>query len=118
VGQAGHCASAAFHIPSHYCLEDIERDLKSPPHGREAGHRFRLITNAIAELEGWAAFHPEDWGPWDPPGRKTPGSPPPPDPALPASDLAPKPFVREPKIGRNAPCPCGSGKKYKKCCGK
>ncbi len=22
-----------------------------------------------------------------------------------------------PKIGRNAPCPCGSGKKYKKCCG-
>lgn len=24
---------------------------------------------------------------------------------------------REKKIGRNAPCPCGSGKKYKKCCG-
>ena len=24
----------------------------------------------------------------------------------------------EPKIGRNAPCPCGSGKKYKKCCAK
>ena len=24
----------------------------------------------------------------------------------------------EPKIGRNAPCPCGSGRKYKKCCGK
>ena len=22
-----------------------------------------------------------------------------------------------PKIGRNAPCPCGSGKKFKKCCG-
>jgi uncharacterized protein YecA (UPF0149 family) len=21
-----------------------------------------------------------------------------------------------PKIGRNDPCPCGSGKKYKKCC--
>jgi HEAT repeat protein len=29
------------------------------------------------------------------------------------------PFRREgPKIGRNDPCPCGSGKKYKKCCGK
>jgi len=28
------------------------------------------------------------------------------------------PIKREsPKIGRNAPCPCGSGKKYKKCCG-
>lgn len=26
-------------------------------------------------------------------------------------------FVRQtPKVGRNAPCPCGSGKKYKKCC--
>lgn len=22
------------------------------------------------------------------------------------------------KIGRNDPCPCGSGKKYKNCCGK
>ncbi len=27
------------------------------------------------------------------------------------------PYIRpEPKIGRNDPCPCGSGKKYKKCC--
>ncbi len=27
------------------------------------------------------------------------------------------PFVRSgPKVGRNDPCPCGSGKKYKKCC--
>ena len=30
-----------------------------------------------------------------------------------------QPYVRmTPKIGRNDPCPCGSGKKYKKCCGK
>ena len=30
-----------------------------------------------------------------------------------------QPYVRKhPKIGRNEPCPCGSGKKYKKCCGK
>ena len=28
------------------------------------------------------------------------------------------PIVNEPKIGRNDPCPCGSGKKYKRCCGK
>ncbi len=29
------------------------------------------------------------------------------------------PVVREAaKVGRNEPCPCGSGKKYKKCCGK
>lgn len=29
-----------------------------------------------------------------------------------------KPVVKEEKVGRNDPCPCGSGKKYKKCCGK
>jgi len=29
----------------------------------------------------------------------------------------PKPFIRgEGKVNRNDPCPCGSGKKYKKCC--
>jgi uncharacterized protein YecA (UPF0149 family) len=28
------------------------------------------------------------------------------------------PAVAVEKIGRNDPCPCGSGKKYKKCCGK
>ncbi len=27
------------------------------------------------------------------------------------------PFKKPEKIGRNEPCPCGSGKKYKKCCG-
>lgn len=27
------------------------------------------------------------------------------------------PVVHQPKIGRNDPCPCNSGKKYKKCCG-
>ena len=31
---------------------------------------------------------------------------------------APKPIRGGAKIGRNDPCPCGSGKKYKKCCGK
>ncbi len=36
---------------------------------------------------------------------------------------SPKPTVQtyirnKPKVGRNEPCPCGSGKKYKNCCGK
>ncbi len=30
----------------------------------------------------------------------------------------PKPKEAEKKVGRNEPCPCGSGNKYKKCCGK
>lgn len=29
-----------------------------------------------------------------------------------------KTVVKPQKIGRNDPCPCGSGKKYKKCCGR
>jgi len=29
----------------------------------------------------------------------------------------PQTIVSEKKVGRNEPCPCGSGKKYKKCCG-
>ena len=28
-----------------------------------------------------------------------------------------EPYRAPPKVGRNEPCPCGSGKKYKKCCG-
>jgi len=39
--------------------------------------------------------------------------------AEPVRDLPAAPFVRSaPKVGRNDPCPCGSGVKYKKCCGK
>jgi preprotein translocase subunit SecA len=29
-----------------------------------------------------------------------------------------KPVRTGPKVGRNDPCPCGSGKKYKQCCGR
>jgi SWIM/SEC-C metal-binding protein len=29
-----------------------------------------------------------------------------------------KPKIAAKKVGRNEPCPCGSGNKYKKCCGK
>ena len=28
-----------------------------------------------------------------------------------------EPVIAEKDVGRNSPCPCGSGKKYKKCCG-
>lgn len=34
------------------------------------------------------------------------------------SQLELKPLETPKKVGRNEPCPCGSGKKYKKCCGK
>lgn len=34
------------------------------------------------------------------------------------SKANPVPVVKKEKVGRNDPCPCGSGKKYKQCCGK
>ncbi len=49
----------------------------------------------------------------------------PPQPSAVSSPMAKEtvpeaqPYHKEgPKVGRNDPCPCGSGKKYKKCCGK
>jgi hypothetical protein len=47
-----------------------------------------------------------------------------PEESEPSASPAPGPAVSSPlppgggKVGRNAPCPCGSGKKYKKCCGR
>ena len=36
----------------------------------------------------------------------------------PSTQVKQEPVKVEPKIGRNDPCPCGSGKKYKNCHGK
>ena len=53
-------------------------------------------------------------------GGNIPASSLPDSPAAPPPGLAPGPAPArhaEDKVGRNDPCPCGSGKKYKKCCG-
>ncbi|WP_262963739.1 DUF1186 domain-containing protein [Methylobacter psychrophilus] len=56
----------------------------------------RLINDVITEMEWWACFHPD---------------------ANLKQDLAPGfEYANQSKVGRNDPCPCGSGKKYKKCC--
>jgi hypothetical protein len=98
-------------------LRGIERDLTAPEQWRR--ERRTLITDAIGEMEHWACFHLEDSRPKRRPEVKVALTPPSPSPPpAPASYETPKPLIREPKIGRNDPCPCGSGKKYKKCCGK
>ena len=38
-------------------------------------------------------------------------------PSAKAKKKKPQPIRAQPSVGRNEPCPCGSGKKYKKCCG-
>jgi preprotein translocase subunit SecA len=49
------------------------------------------------------------------PQQRAPVGAPPPGMDLPK---APQPIRNDgPKVGRNDPCPCGSGRKYKKCCG-
>ncbi|MEQ8234910.1 MAG: SEC-C metal-binding domain-containing protein, partial [Gammaproteobacteria bacterium] len=48
-----------------------------------------------------------------------PGGLPPPERAPAAAGVQQAPFVRDGrKVGRNEPCPCGSGKKYKQCHGR
>jgi hypothetical protein len=70
-------------------------------------HR-RLVSDTVAEMEWWACFHQDRTGDTV---RTVSASVAPPS-------APPDPIKRgTPKIGRNEPCPCGSGKKYKKCCG-
>lgn len=100
--------------PAFARLEGLERDLaKPPPRSRE---RYVLITDAIKAMEWWASFHLDD-----PPTRRLPETllslPSLPVPS-PGNYVVPVPYVHPAKVGRNDPCPCGSGKKYKKCCGK
>ena len=63
------------------------------------------IEDTIAELQHWAAFQEK---PKRPAERATP-----PKSFGPGSPIE----SRKDRIGRNEPCPCGSGKKFKKCCG-
>jgi hypothetical protein len=68
-----------------------------------------LIDDVGAEMHWWACFEPERMRRAKTTGRFR-------VPAGRHDD--PHTLVRDkPKIGRNEPCPCGSDKKYKKCCG-
>ncbi|MBK5964349.1 hypothetical protein CCR95_09690 [Thiocystis minor] len=61
--------------------------------------RGNLIYDTIAEMRWWACFKP--------------------DTDTPATTYRPTTkhvMTKTDKVGRNDPCPCGSGKKYKKCC--
>jgi Protein of unknown function (DUF1186)/SEC-C motif len=81
--------------PFFVSIEDVEESLAL---GKDAAleklkknRHYSLITDAIKDMEWWACFKP---------------------PKPPGGDEKSK------KTGRNDPCSCGSGKKYKKCCGR
>jgi hypothetical protein len=90
---------------------DLGRTLADPE--RMAGFRYdRLgpLEDAIGELSGWYGF--SDAAKRDQERRATSSG----DARLAFADT-PQSFVDPFKgVGRNDPCPCGSGKKFKKCC--
>ena len=108
-----------------YAEKQLVPDAAKDPAGNPSEALLdRTITDAWEAVSGWEFFNPrEDAG-----QRLTDSD----DPDLPPRDLdlspeqvsddypgdPPKPYVAPFKPGRNDPCPCGSGKKYKKCCGK
>lgn len=96
--------------PQFETLEDVEKGMVLPPgesvypgsYERPEG----LIDSAIDELKDWWCFDPKSVDHSFEPIMYD-------DPSGPA-----EPYVRaQPKVGRNDPCPCGSGRKFKKCCG-
>jgi hypothetical protein len=93
---------------------DIEDALQLGKQGAMQASQYRtpLVTD-LAKAMGWMqCFH--DAKRYDEPERDFEGD----LPWLPSSDWTPAPIRRlAPKVGRNEPCPCGSGKKFKKCCG-
>ena len=97
-------------------LEEIERDAKVSVEDALAKIRDRdtLMSDPVKEMSWWHCFQPER-------SRKTVKAAPPIKAAAPEINVEPtatrEAAVAREKVGRNDPCPCGSGKKYKKCCG-
>jgi hypothetical protein len=109
------CAMNGFEFPE---LAAWRHKIKDPVHRRKYRNKFlskfgmdsSMVDQFSSYLQG-QKFDPTQTHDTSP--ANTPALP----PTLPAAEST-TPFRRaEPKIGRNDPCPCGSGKKYKKCCG-
>jgi hypothetical protein len=107
-------------------LDGVERSIAQGEAGLQDALERCLptgIPDTIEELREWATFREEPAG--RPEARHVPPLdtqhlPPSPYAAQlvePIEPLAETIVSREPRIGRNDPCPCGSGKKFKKCCG-
>jgi hypothetical protein len=109
--------------PGYVEFEYVEETLLPGAQMDDSELRFaQTITDAWEAVSGWAFFDP-----LEPTNRRATGlrelqSPAPDRELVPATETdhpsaMPKTYVAPFKPGRNDPCPCGSGKKYKKCCG-
>jgi hypothetical protein len=79
---------------------DLERARAGDPLETQQPWHHELFGDTIEELADWACFQPKE----PKVARRSV-----PSPAMPVHN----PFRN---VGRNDPCPCGSGKKFKKCC--
>jgi len=70
-----------------------------------SGDKGIFIDNVVTELQYWAKYKEEP----KPKPKLKPKQ-------IPKQPAEMQPAITKKKIGRNDPCPCGSGKKYKKCC--
>jgi uncharacterized protein len=90
-----------------YFEKDLRRGIEHPGEARRPGdHRYALFGDTIDELSGWYCFteqYRDDQERWR---RQA------------EANRARSQRLENPLkgVGRNDPCPCGSGKKFKKCC--
>jgi hypothetical protein len=82
------------------CREDLDErmqmDIETVLAELKGNRQYQLINDAISDMDWWSCFSPETN----------------------SNKSLSVGYEQEhkAKIGRNDPCPCGSGKKYKKCC--
>ena len=99
-------------IPEDYCdfghfLEDLEATRKGNVSAASRRYQNSLITDAIGELSKWHCYTDDYLD-----QQKTRKF----DNALRVAPWTEAVAQAPEKLGRNDPCPCGSGKKFKKCC--
>jgi hypothetical protein len=87
--------------------QDLKRGIECPGEPRRPDdHEYTLFGDTVDELSGWYCFteqYNEDQERWRQQADTNP--------------ILSQPYENPFKgVGRNDPCPCGSGKKFKKCC--
>jgi len=82
----------------------------------EHGKQLEALKDDPLAALSWALGRAKDYFPTDEPEDQKESLPTPNRPSLAAPLLGSSPDAESKRVGRNDPCPCGSGKKYKKCC--
>jgi hypothetical protein len=95
-------------------LDDIESRAITGGY-RNWSRDCQLVDDVVSMMEWWACFHPE------PPRKPAKAAPDALAKLLESREFPSHPTVpppsKYPGVTRNDPCPCGSGRKFKKCCG-